>query len=153
MSQRGRKPAPNHLKVLRGTDERYVNRDEPTPAAVEGLTVPPADLPAGAQAVWRRLAPDLVDKSVLSAWDADLFRAYCVAVAHYEDLRQRIGDEYTVTGSRKQPVRSPLWAQMNDALDRMTRLAAVFGLSPADRSRLHVGPGEGPKVGAERLLD
>ena len=153
MATTGRPATPNHLKVVAGVDEARLNRNEPVPAAVDDLKSPPAGLPEAAQVVWRRLAPDLVDKKVLTAWDSDLFGAYCIAKAQYDACRERMGDDYVVMGSMKQLVKSPYWVEMNEALTQMIRLSARFGLSPADRAGLVVNAGnEAPKAGGERLI-
>lgn len=163
---KGRTPAPTHLQIIKGAEERHINRDEPEPEPAEllgvDLKVPPRGIGAKAAAVWKRLAPDLVDKHVLTTWDVDLFSAFCDAVVEYHDLktkrRQHVKDDYqhdqfTGVGSQKQLVRSPYWAAQNEALERMMKLSARFGLSPSDRAGLTVAPSTGaPVAGAERLL-
>ena len=62
---------PNHLKVLAGVREDRINRNEPTPT--ESSVAPAMPLCAGAQQVWSRLAPDLIDKGCLTPWDVDAF--------------------------------------------------------------------------------
>lgn len=153
MGRRGTKPAPNHIKLVQGAEERYLNRDEPVPSELADAFDPPSDISERAQEVWRRLAPDLVDKKVLTAWDVEQFAAYCVAVAQYKECRELMGGEYTVTGSMGQMVKSPLWTEMNEALTQMLKLSARFGLTPADRAGLSISAGdEAPKAGGERLI-
>lgn len=153
MGRRGTKPAPNHMKLVAGAEERYLNRDEPVPGGLADPLAPPAGLPDSAVVVWRRLAPDLVDKKVLTAWDVDLFAAYCLAKAQYDDCRELMGSDYTVTGSMGQLVKSPYWTEMNEALTQMLKLSMRFGLTPADRAGLSIGAGdEAPKAGGERLI-
>jgi phage terminase small subunit len=85
------KPAPNHLKLLRGDRKARLNTDEPIPAESDAdLTRPPRGIGAKAGAVWRRLAPDLVDKGCLTLWDTDLFGAFCTSVAQYDDARRLV---------------------------------------------------------------
>jgi P27 family predicted phage terminase small subunit len=158
MGKRGPKPAPNHLKVLRGDREQYLNRDEPIPTAVPGvdLTKPPRGIGAPAARVWRRLAPDLVDKGMLTAWDVDLFGAYCDTVATYEDVRRQLR-AVGVTAKGSVPgtaVKHPLWRVQADCLATMVRLGAKFGLSPADRADVTPSDPRAPRLlGPERLLD
>jgi len=164
---KGRTPTPTHMKIVRGDEERHINRDEPEPepAALQGidLKTPPRGLGAKAAAVWRRLAPDLVDKHVLTTWDVDLFAAFCDAVVEYQALKSIRNrhrrdtyqhDQFTGVGSQGQLVRSPYWSAQNEALERMMKLSARFGLSPSDRAGLTVAPirDTGGQVGAERLL-
>jgi phage terminase small subunit len=99
---------PNHLKILSGELEDRINRNEPLPAESTTI-VPPVQLSEGAQAVWDRLAPDLISKGCLSSWDLDLFIVYCDAAATYHDCRRAMGSDYTVKGSIKDTtVQSPL---------------------------------------------
>lgn len=153
MAKTGRPATPNHLKVLQGVDENRLNRDEPVPSGLADAFAPPEDLSEAAQAVWRRLAPDLVDKKVLTRWDVDLFAAYCTAKAQYDACRTLMGSQYTVEGSMGQMVKSPYWVEMNEALQQMLRLSARFGFTPADRAGLVVdSDNKAPGAGGERLL-
>jgi phage terminase small subunit len=54
-------------------------------------------LSEGARKVWDRLAPDLIDKSCLTSWDADLFAVFCDAAATCHRCRAIIGDDYAQT--------------------------------------------------------
>ena len=143
---------PNHLKILAGTREDRVNRNEPLPA--ESAIVPPVQLSEGAQAVWDRLAPDLIKKGCLSNWDLDLFIVYCDATATYHECRRAMGGDYTVKGSVKDTtVKSPLWRVMKDSSDTMRSIGAKFGLTPSDRAGIDVSE-RAPvsKYGPERIL-
>jgi|SRR5271167_2419551 len=135
----------------------YLNPDEPVPAADPelDLTKPPRGIGAGAARVWRRLAPDLVDKGCLTAWDVDLFGAFCVSVAQYSEARQLVAKRgATGVGSQDQPVVSPYLRVQAMALAAMLKLSARFGLTPADRAGLVVSPPGVPATGfgPERLL-
>lgn len=159
MGKRGPKPMPNHLKVLRGDREQNLNRDEPIPTpAAPGvdLTKPPRGIGRGPAAVWRRLAPDLVDKGMLTPWDVDLFGAYCDAVANYEAVRRQLRESgVTTPGSVPgTSVKHPLWRVQADCLATMLRIGAKFGMSPADRADVKpFDPAAPRRLGPERLLD
>lgn len=174
MATRGRKQKPTHMKLVEGAEERRINRDEPVPAENPevDLKVPPRGLGAKVAAVWRRLAPDLVDKHVLTPWDVDLFKQYCRLVVHADTLERKIYhphpqysakddatgkpiDGYTGVGSQGQLVQAPYWRQYNDAVKQLAMLATRFGLSPADRAGLvldNAGTQGKPTMGGERLL-
>lgn len=141
----GRRPRPSHLKALEGERESRLNRSEPIPQ--EAAIVPPVKLPAAAQAVWDRLAPDLIAKKVLTSWDVDEFANACRMQA-------------ILNRALSKAERSPLVAGgstgnlvMNPAIRAVTSLEASlrsiwsrFGLSPADRATLkidHSGPTSG----------
>lgn len=156
MGKRGPKPASNHLKVLRGDREHRLNRYEPIPSDVASLdlTKPPRGLGVKAAAVWRRLAPDLVDKGMLTAWDVDLFGAFCASVAQYNELERLLGRDYVVPGSAPNTlVKSPYWRAARECVDVMLRISSRFGFTPGDRACLVAGVDSAPKrLGPERLL-
>lgn len=104
--------------------------------------------------MWDRLAPDLIDKGCLTAWDVDLFVVYCDAAATYHECRRAIGDAYTTKGSvRDTTVKSPLWRIMRDCADTMRTIGGKFGLTPSDRAGIDTSqPEETSKYGPERIL-
>lgn len=140
---------PNHLKILAGDREDRINRNEPLPS--EGEIAPPVQLSEGAQRVWNRLAPDLIDKGVLSAWDTDMFCVFCKAAATFYEVSEQIGSEYTTAGSTKNTVKNPLWQIMKEASETMRVVGAKFGLTPSDRAGLDTSENV-PTYGAERIL-
>lgn len=168
VGKRGPTSRPDHLKAIAGVEERYRNRDEPIPANVAGVDLkrPPRGIGARAARVWRQLAPDLVDKKILTEWDVPMFTAVCRVVAHIEVLEGKVAkppadycpvDGYTGVGSQKQLVKSPYWSALMDAYSQLAKLGSRFGLSPGDRANLVEGvmPGAAggrPVLGPERLL-
>ena len=146
----GRRPRPNHLKALEGVRESRVNRGEPIPA--DAPIAPPVELPPDARAVWDRLAPDLIAKRVLQAWDVDSFCVYCRAVALFNRAATEVESEGASTERPyKGLVPSPAFRVMVAAEKMMASTGSRFGLSPADRARIQVDSGA-PKTGAERYL-
>jgi P27 family predicted phage terminase small subunit len=146
----GRPRQPNHLKILSGEREDRINRNEPIPT--ESGTAPATPLPDAAQRIWDRLAPDLIDKHVLTAWDVDMFTVFCDAAATYYECRARMADSYAVKGSAS-TVANPLWRVARDAAEVMARISARFGLTPSDRAGIDVSASEEtPKYGPERIL-
>ena len=87
---------PTHLALLAGDREDRINRNGPTPAAATIL--PPYALSENSQAVWNRLAPDLIAKNILTAWDVDMFAVFCDAVAIFYDCQEKIGSEVPGAG-------------------------------------------------------
>ncbi len=146
----GRKPRPNHLKALEGCRESRINREEPIPS--EGAIVPPVELPEDAREVWDRLAPGLIARRVLSAWDVDSFSVYCRSVAMYNRCACAVEAEGASTERPyKGLVPSPEFRAMVAAEKIMTSIGSRFGLSPADRSRLQVDD-NGPRSGLEGYI-
>jgi P27 family predicted phage terminase small subunit len=149
---RGRRPRPTHLKALEGVKEYRLNRDEPIPG--DGAVVPPVALTPEAQAVWDRLAPDLIAKKVLTSWDVDAFTVFCRSVALFNRAATELQQSgLLVDGSVKDTkVVHPALRVMASMAKTMTSIGSSFGLTPADRARLRVDGG-GLGTGASRLLD
>lgn len=153
MGRRGPKPAPNHLKLVRGDKESRLNRDEPIPSDIAD-PIAPASISEGGREVWDRLAPDLIDKKMLTEWDVDTFVVFCEAVAVYHDCRILMGREYTAAGAAGGIIKSPYWQIMRDCSAVIAQYSSRFGMTPGDRANLKAGGDEdsGPKSGAERIL-
>lgn len=151
MGKYGPKPAPTQLKVVRGDRESRINRDEPIPA--DNAVVPPEDLSDGALAVWEYLAPDLIIKGCLTAWDVYTFAVFCEATAAFRENRMLLAGRYTAQGAAGGVIKSPHWQIMRDAAETMAKYSGKFGLTPGDRADLKVGGDDGrPMGGAERIL-
>ena len=150
MGKRGPRPTPNHLKILSGVDESRINRDEPQPSELD--VRPPVELSAEAQAVWDRLAPDLVARKVLTAWDVDQFAVFCDAVAVYHECKELMGGQYIAQGAAGGKIKNPYWQVMRDCQSIMAQIGSRYGLTPGDRAQLKVGGEEDAGSGAERLL-
>ncbi|MFC4333874.1 phage terminase small subunit P27 family [Salininema proteolyticum] len=143
----GRPKKPTGLKMLHGDRADRVNTSEPQPDSSE--VTRPAWLTGDAAGVWDRLAPDLIRKGVLTAWDVDLFATFCSAVIVNRDALVEI-DENGVKCSA--PVRelsdgtivydlrrNPAWQVARESATMMATVGGRFGLSPADRAGLSIG--------------
>jgi len=151
MPGKGRTPRSTHLRALEGVKEYRLNRDEPLPG--EGIVIPPVELSDDAMAIWNRLAPDLIEKRVLTSWDVHEFANGCRMQAL---LNRALSDAES----------SPLISQgsnenmvLNPAIRAVTALEAAlrsiwsrFGLTPGDRATLKVSDNNGQKTGAARFL-
>lgn len=153
MGRRGPKPAPNHLKLVKGTQESRLNRDEPIPSELASI-IAPESISEGGQIVWDRYAPDMIDKKMLTEWDVDTFVVFCEAVATYHDCRRLMGREYTAQGAAGGVIKSPYWQIMRDCSAVMAQFSSRFGMTPGDRASLKANLDEdsGPAHGAERIL-
>lgn len=140
----GRPAKPTNLKLLHGDHKKNpqrVNTAEPVPAL--GDVAPTEELGPVAQAVWDRLAPDLIVKGLLTEWDAQAFTTYCQTVAHYQAASRCLAvDGYTARGAAGGVIKSPYWQIMRDAIGVMTTIGSRFGFTPADRAKLTVGGAE-----------
>ena len=152
MGGRGRAPRPTHIKILEGVHPFRINDAEPVPSDLP--VRPPVPLPADAMDVWNRLAPDMIQKRVLTSWDVDMFSAFCRSVAFYNQAAAEVEQSgFTADGSVKGTrVASPAFRVMVMAADMMRSIGQKFGLTPGDRASLKVEPNIGMKTGAERFL-
>ncbi|WP_166873887.1 phage terminase small subunit P27 family [Salinibacterium sp. ZJ450] len=105
------------------------------------------------QVYWRRLAPDLAKAGVLTAWDIDALRDYCIIRARKDaadaDIAQR---GILVAGRDGQLVRNPAVMISQGASLEAARIGARFGLSPSDRAGLFVPRDDEPKRGLAEFL-
>src|SRR5690606_37703889 len=151
MSRVGRPPKPTRLKVLHGDREDRINRDEPIPS--DGDVVAPEWLDDRAREIWDRLAPDLIDRGVLTPWDVDAFAVGCDAVARHNEAAELVAEHgVLVVGDKERLVKNPAAQLVRDYAGIAATFLGRFGLTPSDRSRLSVNQDKSPGSGAERLL-
>lgn len=151
MGARGPHPRSNHLKALDGVREDTINRDEPIPG--DGDIVCPADVRGEARRVWESLAPDLIDKRVLRAWDVEAFAAYCRMAALFKEAAAEVeAGPLMIPGSHHGTVQNPAIRVMQSALEGMIKMGGRFGLTPSDRAGLKISDDGGARSGAARLL-
>lgn len=134
---RGRPPKPTVLKIIEGNrGKRKLNDREPMPA--RGVPECPAWLDAEARAKWAALTPELDRLGLLTVVDGDALAGYCQAWAEFREATERLRKEgrYQSTPAGKRV--HPACVRQQTALTMMAKFGAVFGLSPADRTRLAV---------------
>lgn len=159
MGARGPKPKPTNLRVLHGDKKSRINKNEPIPSDAEVRI--PGHLSDGATAVWDRLAPELVERGVLTTWDVDEFAAFCDAADRTERSRRTLDAQGEVTEQAvfdrngKQTgyrvAQNPWFQIWKTSNELMQKFGARFGLSPSERSQIKVErPGNGKS--AARLL-
>jgi P27 family predicted phage terminase small subunit len=145
MGGRGRTPRPTHIRALEGVKEYRLNRNEPVPS--QGHVVPPVELPADAQAVWDRLAPDMIAKRVLTGWDVDEFTNACrIQALLNQALLEAEASPLIANGSDDNLVMNPAVRIVTSLQASLRSIWSRFGLSPADRATLridHSGPTSG----------
>lgn len=163
MGLRGPAPKPTALRLLEGNlGKRPINAQEPRP----DIRMPqrPAWLDAGAQSVWRRLAPKLLELGVLSEVDGDIFGAYCQTASDLRRIRRLIASaekkaaravaeklkdlapddpkrlDYDTAADTAMFAKvgdgSTLFTKQDQCIQRLTTLAREFGLTASARSRI-----------------
>ncbi|MDY8111164.1 phage terminase small subunit P27 family [Fulvimarina sp. 2208YS6-2-32] len=99
------------------------------------VPTPPTWLSKDAKAEWRRVAPVLVERGVLTIADLGTLEGFCVAqglIRSCQRVRDTEGDFYTApTG----PKRHPAVTTQDAALKTARLFAAELGLTPYARSR------------------
>lgn len=128
---RGRKPGIDNVVPLKGD-----NLNRMVPEAPEFMT-------DRARAVWGELAGLLVSKDRLRPEYVYQFAAYCESVANFYNATAVLALEgyyfETETRNGRQQKKVAMWSVQQESLAAMTRLSALFGLSPVDDARLKSG--------------
>ena len=127
----GRRRKPTALHVVEGTFNatRHKDRDkEPQPS---GKVKKPPFVKGRSAKLWKQYAPDLEAKGVLTAWDVDMFGAWCCLMAELQ-IEPRL-----FTAAK---------------LSQLRALASEFGLTPPARARLKTGADEKEKDPAEAFF-
>ena len=142
----GRKPKPTAIKVLEGNPgKRKLNENEPKP--VKKAPPCPKWLEPEAKKEWRRLAKALEAMGVLTEADMAAFAGYCQSYARWKEAEERITDRGLVIRTPSgYPQQVPYISIAQQYLKLMQQFAEQFGLTPAARSRIIAGNGEGKAV-------
>jgi len=141
----GRRRTPTALKLLKGeTRESRLNRKAPKPAGSH--PVMPPGMTRRARAVWRRQTKAMALTGVLTVVDSDALRAYCDAVARYEEAEERYHElGPLVAGARSgELVKNPLHQVVRDNAMLMARLATLLAFVPSAREGIVVDEPDAP---------
>jgi P27 family predicted phage terminase small subunit len=128
---RGFPPQPTSLKQLRGNPgQRRLNLSEPKPTLAKGMC--PDRLTGEARAIWDRIAPELVATDRLAVEDEELLAPACWLLAKGWQFAAEV-DARKIAHRGSHALTSSVKC-FHQALAILIR----FGLTPAERSRLHV---------------
>lgn len=138
-----RKPKPTAIKILEGNPgKRKLNKHEPQP--IKKAPRCPSWLEGEARQEWRRLAKPLEALGVLTEIDAAVFAAYCQAYGRWKQAESKITDGNLVFLTPSgYPQQNPYLSIAQQNMKLMHSFASEFGLTPASRSRLIAGAGNG----------
>lgn len=92
---------------------------------------PPSWLTKEAKAEWRKVAPILVERNVLTEGDLGALAAYCDAFGQLIAASRQIDADGMVVGGKKHALITTTVAARN----QIRQLAAELGLTPISRSR------------------
>lgn len=140
MGKAGPRPKPTNLRVLHGDRKDRINTNEPVPPSKR--VAMPAHLSPGAKSVWKRLAPELARKGLLTAWDRDVFAVFCEAVVHHREACELARRGVLVKGQKGEAVKNPALQIVRDSAQTIRAFAQEFGLSPSARSGITMPEGE-----------
>lgn len=156
----GPKPKPAHLKLLEGNPGKRAVGVEPRPE-ISVLPPPPDFLSIDARAEWDRVARQLHFLGLLTVVDVPSLSAYCQAYGRWVQAERAIAEmakHDMLTGglmiktANGNAIQNPLVGTANKAASDMVRYASEFGLTPAARARLAIGPLEKPKSKFDGLI-
>lgn len=128
---RGRKPAPQALKLVNGTRKDRLNPDEPQLEVAEPRM--PLHLNRRARAEWRRLVPGLLEAGVLTWDNSGVMADLCQAVADIAELVKDIRKHGRVDANGR---RRPETIMLREARESRRKCEVELGLTPSARSRV-----------------
>ena len=149
----GPKPKPSQMKKLQGTHRAdRAAENEPMPA-IGDVPVCPDWHPEDAREMWDAYAPKLHRLGLLTELDVPVFEKMCLCHAWAIEAARDIIKRGTLIDSARNDddrVKNPSMQIFRDNTAQFEKLAAAFGMSPADRSR--VSAAELPREEKESLL-
>lgn len=86
---------------------------------------PPTRLSKDARAEWRRVVPSLIERRVLDSADLGMLETYCLSIGRVWEIERELAKGFDPALDRAQ----------SKAIANARQLAALFGLTPVDRSR------------------
>ena len=138
------------VKELAGTTRP--DRDRAAPRLVAGSTRCPSDLPECGKKWWRKLVPVLAEAGLYTEADQAAARDLVTCLGRLEECEREISEHgILVEGARGGLVRNPAMIAANGYRQAAYRWAAKFGLTPGDRTGLHVVIGDQEEGLAEIL--
>jgi P27 family predicted phage terminase small subunit len=139
---------PTALKILQGTDRAdRRNKNEPKPPV--SAPNPPEHLSEYAKEEWDNITKILLPLGLLTELDKAALSGYCQAYGRWRLAEEQLNKESLVIETQSgNVIQNPLVGIANKAMEHMRKFICIFGLSPADRSRVSV---EKPKKEENRF--
>jgi P27 family predicted phage terminase small subunit len=133
---KGPPPKPTALKELAGNPgKRRIKGAEPTP---DPVVLPAPDyMDDRAKWLWRSLVPELVRHGLFARLYREALAAYCVSWSRHVKAEMMIQKQSEITNTPNGMEVSSAWLNIsNRAQDNMRRWSSLFGLTPADMTRM-----------------
>lgn len=97
------------------------------------MAAAPADLDATSSALWKSAQKALGDQGTWRPHDVTTLEMLVRCEALCRALREAIGNDYVVEGSRKQSVANPLIKELREAMKQFLSLATALKYTPHSR--------------------
>lgn len=143
MGKRGPKATPTDILTMRGSWRAKKRLAEGEPEPAKGRPACPEWMPAEGKREWRRIVKELEAMGILHKCDRSALVAYAEAWAHFVAAAKTLAEEgllVTLPSGIKQ--QNPAVAIKNKASERLEKLAAQFGLTPASRANVKKDKGQ-----------
>ena len=101
---------------------------------------PPKDLDTASKALWSDAIEALTAQGTWRPHDVTTLDMLVRCEALCRKLREAIGDDYVVEGSRKQQVANPLIKELREAMKQFLSLATALRYTPHSRGDADQGP-------------
>jgi P27 family predicted phage terminase small subunit len=141
---RGRPPKPSVVKLVEGNPgKRPINDKEPKPP--DGKPTCPAHMSKGAKSAWRKLSPVLHEAGLLTKLDGMALETLCETYSKWLDANEKLYKEGLIIKSPVKgfPMQNPLFSVVNRLFEQLNKMFNAFGMTPSERSRLHVEKSKG----------
>lgn len=134
--QRGKKPIPTQLKIVKGTDQPCrIRKDEPKPKFDK--LEPPKELSGAALEQWHEIIGHLQDSKIISNIDIHALAMYCEVYARWVNANNEIRARgVVVKNSEGVIMQSPFFHVANKSFAQMKSLLVEFGMTPSSRTRI-----------------
>jgi len=131
----GRKPLPNQLKVLKGTDQPCRMRDDVSVEKVSKMPPPPKWLGDTARKLYKTKSQFLIGAGIISVGDIEMFVTFCHEFGRYIETAEKLSEvNHSAVLSEKQEQLYWRLTKINrDSFDRARSLAGEFGFTPISR--------------------
>lgn len=143
--RRGRPPKPPILHIAEGTHRRDRHGDPAEAVPSFGVPERPKRLTGEARKLWESVVPGLVSSGVATERDTYALAEMCEWYKRYRKA---------ATQADKIAATNPYWADLlraaKTAWTEFDRVAARFGLTPADRAKLKTETPSKPQVASRK---
>ena len=135
MGLRGPAPTPSKILKARGSRRADARAAEEVSLGTGAPKVPP-NLPAEAAAEWARQVKALEAAGVVAPVDRAALALWCCTWSDWVEARELIRTTLANGGSIVNLIAAGVYGVEQKAADRLLRIAAQFGFTPAARVRL-----------------